>query len=52
MVIAMPPSTGKVAEVLGLSPRRLRERLEAARMEKGSRSAQHDLRSTQDRAEP
>lgn len=29
MVIAMPPSTDKVAEVLGIKPRRLRERLEA-----------------------
>ena len=29
MVIAMPPSSDKVAEVLGIKPRRLRERLEA-----------------------
>lgn len=29
MIIAMPPSTDKVAEVLGIKPRRLRERLEA-----------------------
>ena len=29
MVIAMPPTTDKVAEVLGIRPRRLRERLEA-----------------------
>ena len=29
MVIAMPPSGDKVAEVLGIKPRRLRERLEA-----------------------
>lgn len=29
MVIAMPPSSDKVAAVLGISPRRLRERLEA-----------------------
>jgi AraC-like DNA-binding protein len=29
MVIAMPPSADRVAEVLGIKPRRLRERLEA-----------------------
>ncbi len=29
MVIAMPPSTDRVAQVLGVKPRRLRERLEA-----------------------
>lgn len=29
MVIAMPPTSDKVAEVLGIKPRRLRERLEA-----------------------
>ena len=29
MVIAMPPSSDRVAEVLGIKPRRLRERLEA-----------------------
>jgi AraC-like DNA-binding protein len=29
MVIAMPPSSDKVAEALGIKPRRLRERLEA-----------------------
>ena len=29
MVIAMPPSSDKVAEVLGFDARRLRERLEA-----------------------